>query len=269
MVSDSDQGLTVQDLTIEQRGRTGSRRLVDDVTVRAQTGRITLVVGESGCGKSLIAAAATGLIPAGLNAPGTVTVAGHTFAVGDTKTWRRLRGHRVGLVPQSAIGSFTPVRTVGSQLRETVLRLHDDTSDPGAVLRALADPVELPRAALDLFPHELSGGLAQRAAIAAALAGKLTALVADEPTSALDPKLAEHVWRLLRDIATDSGIAVLAITHDIERAAAVADTAHVVRVGRIIAHVEPTESHDLDLTDPYLHAFVTPMTPSHTTRSTS
>ena len=162
-------------------------------------------------------------------------MAGHEVTDADEKTWRELRGHAVGLVPQSPATSFTPVRTIGSQIAEVVQALDSDRS--ALELAALAG---LPDDALELFPHQLSGGMVQRAAIAAALAGRPAVLLADEPTSALDTELAEMVWKLLRSIA-DDGVAVLVITHDIASliGSDVCDSLAVMRRGRVIAQDSP------------------------------
>ena len=208
---------------------------LDGVDLDVAAGAVTALVGESGCGKSLVALALCGLLPPGSTTRGRLHVAGHEVTDADEKTWRELRGHAVGLVPQSPATSFTPVRTIGSQIAEVVQALDSDRS--ALELAALAG---LPDDALELFPHQLSGGMVQRAAIAAALAGRPAVLLADEPTSALDTELAEMVWTLLRSIA-DDGAAVLVITHDIASmiASGVCDSLAVMRRGRIVAQNSP------------------------------
>ncbi|MBA5848081.1 ATP-binding cassette domain-containing protein, partial [Gordonia amicalis] len=203
-------GLTVDVAT----RRREAVRVLDDVTLDLPAGSLTALVGESGCGKSMVAAALCGLLPPGSNVTGRMSLGNDTFIgdeiAGRDPRWRTLRGRRVGLVPQSAATSFTPVRTLGSQLDEVIVGL-DGPRD--AVELCLA--VHLDPDALRLYPHELSGGMAQRAAIAAALAGDPQILVADEPTSALDPELAATIWDLLAATAR-RGAAVLVITHDVE-----------------------------------------------------
>ncbi len=193
---------------IDSRSRGGTVvRTLNSVDLDVASGRVTALVGESGCGKSLVALALCGLLPPGSHTTGTLEIAGH--AVQTEADWRRLRGHGIGLIPQSPATSFTPVRTLGSQLAEIARTLESAHSVP-----ELLDRVALPSSAAQLFPHELSGGMAQRAAIAAALAGSPDLVIADEPTSALDPALAEQVWALLSGIAAD-GRAVLVVTHDL------------------------------------------------------
>lgn len=201
------------DLTVDIATRPGRHsptvRALDRASVTVTAGKLTALIGESGCGKSLVAAALCGLLPPGSRVEGQILIGDDDFAHVDERQWRTVRGHHIGLVPQSAATSFTPVRTVGSQLAEVCRRLDADRS--AAELFAAA---QLPPSAGTLYPHELSGGMAQRAAIAAAIAGRPELLVADEPTSALDPDHAAAVWELL-GAAAESGAGVLAITHDL------------------------------------------------------
>jgi peptide/nickel transport system ATP-binding protein len=203
-------GVTV-DVAVRRRERV---RVLDDVTLELPAGSMTALVGESGCGKSMVAASLCGLLPPGSSVTGRLSLGDDSFSgeeiSGRDPRWRELRGRRVGLVPQSAATSFTPVRTLGSQLHEVIAGL-DGARDAVELCHA----VHLDPDALELYPHELSGGMAQRAAIAAALAGDPQVLVADEPTSALDPELAAAIWDLLAATAR-RGAAVLVITHDTE-----------------------------------------------------
>lgn len=195
------------DIAVRRRG-TATVRVLDRVNLVVPAGRLTALVGESGCGKSMVAAALSGLMPPGSQVSGRIIVYGKEIRPDDERAWRQLRGRHVGLVPQSAATSFTPVRTVGAQLSEICERLAADRTPT-----QLAAAVALPTEALRRYPHEMSGGMAQRAAMAAALAGRPGLLLADEPTSALDPANAALIWRLLGD-AADAGAAVLVITHD-------------------------------------------------------
>lgn len=200
-------GLCV-DIELRRGRRAAAVTVLDDVNLDVRAGRVTALVGESGCGKSLVAAALSGLMPPGSRVRGNVHIGNREVRHGDERLWRTLRGRHVGLVPQSAATSLTPVRTVGSQLAEVCARLGTDRTPEG-----LCAAVALPASTLQAYPHELSGGMAQRVAIAAAIAGRPGLLIADEPTSALDPDNAALVWRLLGDAAVH-GCAVLVITHD-------------------------------------------------------
>ncbi|MDG4663457.1 ATP-binding cassette domain-containing protein [Mycobacterium sp. 236(2023)] len=242
-------GLTV-DIDL-RRGRNSSAvRVLDDVNLEVRPGIVTALIGESGCGKSLVAAALSGLIPPGSHVSGTVFIGDTEVPARDERAWRRLRGRRIGVVPQSAATSFTPVRTVGSQLAEICARLGADRT-PEQLLTAVALAADVAKR----YPHELSGGMAQRVAIAAALTGRPGLLIADEPTSALDPDNAAMVWRLLGDAATD-GAAVLVITHDMPSLlrAGVCDDVAVMTRGSIAAHLPLAEA--LETADPYLRALL-------------
>lgn len=201
-------GLTVDIAT--RHGDTGPVvRVLDTVNLRVQAGRVTALFGESGCGKSLAALALCGLLPPGSRVRGDVVVDGVNLSGADERWWRQLRGTHIGFVPQSAATSFTAVRTIGSQLAEVCRRLDADRS-----VEELLAAVHLAAGVAQRYPHELSGGMAQRAAIAAAVAARPRVVVADEPTSALDPANAEMVWQLLGDAAAD-GAGVLVITHEL------------------------------------------------------
>ncbi|MCP9620240.1 ATP-binding cassette domain-containing protein [Nocardia otitidiscaviarum] len=203
-------GLAIAALTV--RIPLPRRRVVHaatDVTLDVPRGRVTALVGESGCGKSVVAGAVLGLLPPHAEIGGVIRVPAGDRQLDVRTTDEPYRGRHVGLVPQSPATHFTPVRTVGAQLLETLDRLG---SPHGCA--DLAERVGFPIEALDRYPHELSGGMAQRAAVAAALAGDPETIVADEPTSGLDRDRTDHVLRLLRECA-DHGAAVLLITHDL------------------------------------------------------
>ncbi|GAC59518.1 MULTISPECIES: ATP-binding cassette domain-containing protein [Gordonia] len=228
-------GVTV-DVSADRGRRRTAVRVLDDVSLELAPGTVTALIGESGCGKSMVASALCELLPVGSVATGRVRIGDRTLDPRDS-AWHRVRGREVGLVPQSPATSFTPVRTIGSHLSETVTVLGADRS-----VRELADAVAYPAWALDRYPHEVSGGMAQRAAIAAAVAGRPRVLVADEPTSALDPELAAATWRLLAGAAAD-GAGVLVVTHDIEtlRQVGVCDAIAVMREGRLLARFSAGE----------------------------
>lgn len=233
----TDTALAVRDLDVRFRpGRRDAHpvRAVTGVDLDLRRGRLLALVGESGCGKSVLTEALTGLLPAtaevrgaaGLTVPGgePVDVIG-----ADERVLRdRVRGRLVGLVGQSAGAFLTPTRTVGAQLREAVRLLGGPAS-----AAELAERVALPAAALELYPHELSGGTAQRAGLAAALAGDPPVLLADEPTAGLDRPLVTHVMDLLAELAGE-GRAVLVVTHDLRAARGVADDLAVMYASRLV-----------------------------------
>ncbi|WP_420879054.1 ABC transporter ATP-binding protein [Rhodococcus sp. (in: high G+C Gram-positive bacteria)] len=226
---------------------TPATAIVDNVTVRIPTaagvvhaatgvsltlppGQITALVGESGCGKSILASVLCGLLPTAARCTGTLTIAGHDMSTATERHWRRLRGRTVGLAAQSAAASFTPNRTIGRQLAETIAAV-DAATDPAVLL----EQVGLDPHTQHLYPHELSGGMAQRVAVAAAITADPPLLVADEPTAGLDPDATSTILGLLRSHA-DRGAAVLLITHDLHalETTGVADQIAVMYASRIV-----------------------------------
>ncbi|MCA1005585.1 ABC transporter ATP-binding protein [Rhodococcus hoagii] len=224
--------LTVDALTVRIPVRAGTVHAATDVGLTLESGRMHALVGESGCGKSIVASAISGLLPSNARGSGSIrlTAGGDEVEIvgAPERLLRTVRGRRIALVPQSAATYLTPVRTVGTQLVETLRHLESRHS-----AAELLDRVGLAPECRDLYPHELSGGMAQRAAIAFALAGDPEVIVADEPTSSLDPDLTERILTLLDGCAA-AGAAVLLITHDITAARRHADTVSVMYAGRIL-----------------------------------
>ncbi|MEU9858191.1 ABC transporter ATP-binding protein [Streptomyces sp. NPDC047974] len=228
--------LSVRGLTVRFRLRGGRTvAAVTDADFDLAPGECLALVGESGCGKSVLASALLGLLPANAETGGTALIAGTDLLTADEKTLARsVRGRRIGLVPQSPAAHLTPVRTVRAHLEETVRAL---TGTPRSGRRKAAEDAAeraaFPATHLDSYPHELSGGLAQRAATALALIGDAPLLLADEPTTGLDRDLVERTADELRRHA-DDGRGLLLITHDLTAAARIADRVAVMYAGRIV-----------------------------------
>ncbi|AUH45245.1 oligopeptide/dipeptide ABC transporter ATP-binding protein [Streptomyces sp. CMB-StM0423] len=208
---------------------------VTDVSLALAPGECVALVGESGCGKSVLASALLGLLPENAETAGTAHL-GELELLGaeEAELARRVRGRRVGLIPQSPAAHLTPVRTVRSQLQEVVREL-TDTRKAGlrAAAEEAAERAAFPADHLDRYPHELSGGLAQRAATALALVGGPPLLLADEPTTGLDRDLVERTVDELRR-QVDDGHGLLMITHDLAAAERIADRVAVMYAGRIV-----------------------------------
>ncbi|WP_194419845.1 dipeptide ABC transporter ATP-binding protein [Microbacterium abyssi] len=225
--------LSVQGLSVA----IGHRTLVDGVSFDVAAGECVAIVGESGAGKSLTAAALLGLTPEGARvSAATLAVDGVDALRFSEAQWRRVRGDRIGLVSQDALVSLDPLRRIGAEVAEplaihTRLTRTERRERVKELLESVAMPSPAVRAAQ--YPHELSGGLRQRALIASALAGEPAVLVADEPTTALDATVQAHVLGLLREIA-DAGTAVVFISHDFAAVRRVADRVLVMRAGRVI-----------------------------------
>ncbi|MDN3265238.1 ABC transporter ATP-binding protein [Streptomyces sp. CSDS2] len=217
----------------------GGRRVaaVTDAHFDVAAGECLALIGESGCGKSVLASALLGLLPANAQTTGEALLGDLDLVTADERTLARtVRGRRIGLIPQSPAAHLTPVRTIRSQLEETLSAL---TGIRGrAALRAAAEEAAgraaFPPGHLDRHPHELSGGLAQRAATALALVGEAPLLLADEPTTGLDRDLVHHTVDELRRHVDDADRALLMITHDLSAAERIADRIAVMYAGRII-----------------------------------
>jgi len=218
----------------------GSRRVavVDGVDLAIARGEVLALVGESGCGKSLTALSIVRLVPKpGRVDAGRVRLAGRALEGLGADGWRRVRGGEIGMIFQEPMTSLNPVQTVGAQVAEAV-RLHEPGSRAAARRRALAlfEQVGIPdpAARLDAYPHELSGGLKQRAMIAMALAARPRLLIADEPTTALDVTIQAQILELLRRLGHELGMGVLLITHDLGVVNELADRVAVMYAGRVI-----------------------------------
>ncbi len=197
-----------------------------NISLTLERGKIHALIGESGCGKSTIAQAITGLLPATARVTGKVVYSGQNIL----GKQNHFSGRHIALIPQSAATFLTPVRTVGAQLAETIAILKGSLSPEQLMVQVDLDPD-----VLELYPHEISGGMAQRAAVAFALAGAPDIVIADEPTASLDPERKAGMFRLLRQIA-NHGTAVMLITHDISALVdtGVADRVSVCYASRIV-----------------------------------
>lgn len=233
----SDQASGAQLIELETRIPVGQNRWVHatrGVSLGFPAGTVTAVVGESGCGKSMLARALIADLPAGTRVRGQVRVGGVNLVGADSRTLNGLRGRSVGLVPQSATTFLTPTLTVGDHLTET-FRHHGMDPDVSCRLAAVGLDVSVAGA----FPHELSGGMAQRVQVALVCGLEPSVLVADEPTSALDTDLAEAIVSLITARAA-AGAAVVMVTHDLIGTRHQADRVAVLHAGSLL-EVGPAE----------------------------
>lgn len=212
--------------------------LVDGVDLALAPGQVTGVVGETGAGKTLTMRALLGLVPPALRVSGAMRLAdGAETPLADARAVARRRGRELGIVLQNPFGSFDPLLRIGRQMTEAVVRLElMSAGDAHARARSLLDAMGFPDpvAVLELWPHELSGGMLQRVAIAAAMMPAPSVLVADEPTSALDAHLRLDVLRLLRDVSRDERTAVLLVSHDLGLVSHSCDEVVVMYAGRVV-----------------------------------
>jgi peptide/nickel transport system ATP-binding protein len=230
----------------------GGRRIaaVTDAHFDVAAGECLALIGESGCGKSVLASALLGLLPGNAEATGEAMLGGLDLLSADERTLARtVRGRLVGLIPQSPAAHLTPVRTIRSQVQETVAALTGVRGRAGvrSAAQAAAERAAFPSDHLDRHPHELSGGLAQRAATALALVGDAPLLLADEPTTGLDRDLVDHTVDELRRHIDHPGEpdtaerALLMITHDLAAAERIADRVAVMYAGRIVELADAEE----------------------------
>jgi peptide/nickel transport system permease protein len=248
VASDHDEGglLSITDLTVELPGEV---RVVDHVSFDIRPGETLGLIGESGCGKTMTAMALIGLLPGDAQiVSGRCTFLRRDLAQLTPDALRRIRGREIGYVGQNAIASLDPTFTVRSQLGEVVRVLHPQLSRAQVrerVLELLAlvrlpDPPDVARR----YPHELSGGMAQRVAIAAALAGNPSLLIADEPTTALDVTVQAEILDLLASLQQQAGMAMLLISHDWGVIARMCERAIVMYAGELVEEADVTAIFD-------------------------
>jgi peptide/nickel transport system permease protein len=228
--------LEIRDLTIEIFTPSGPIRPVRDASLSIAPGETLAVVGESGSGKSLTGLAAIGLLPnIARIAQGSIALAGQDIRRASPNALRRLRGGAVGMVFQDALGSLNPVHTVGAQIVEAIAAHRPRAEARREAIRLLEEVgIADPERRVDAYPHELSGGMRQRAMIAMAIANNPRLLIADEPTTALDVTIQAQVLRLLGRLRRDRGMALLFITHNLPVVTEIADRVAVMYAGAIV-----------------------------------
>jgi peptide/nickel transport system ATP-binding protein len=229
--------LEVRHIRIELPTRRGTLLAVDDVSFTIGEGEVLGVVGESGAGKSITAAAIIGLLEPPLRLTGgEILLDGGRIDNLPPEALRRIRGKQIGAIFQDPLTSLNPLYTIGRQLVETI-RTHLPLSDKAANARAveLLQEVGIPGAAerFNAYPHQFSGGMRQRVVIALALAANPRLIVADEPTTALDVSTQAQIIALLKRLCRDHGTAVMLVTHDMGVIAETADRVAVMYAGRV------------------------------------
>jgi peptide/nickel transport system ATP-binding protein len=230
--------LSVEGLSVRFDSDGQAMDVVRGVDFSIGAGKTLCLVGESGCGKSITAMALLGLLPRNARiASGAVRFDGQDLATIGERRLRKIRGRRIGMIFQEPMSSLNPTMTAGEQIAE-VLRIHLGMSGRQARRRAveLLSLVRIPRAAqrADDYPFMFSGGMRQRVMIALALACSPALLIADEPTTALDVTVQAEILDLLRDLQSQTGTAMLMITHDLGVVAEIADEVAVMYAGRIV-----------------------------------
>ena len=228
--------LSVEGLVVEYRTARGAVRAVDGISFDVPEGAVVGLVGESGCGKTTVARAITGVLHASARiSGGRLNFGGKDLISGPARDWLDARWRQISFVPQSAMNSLDPVYRIGTQIEEVLIH-RGGRSRRQARVRAmeLFDMVGLNPARLGEYPHQFSGGMRQRVAIALALALNPTLVIADEPVTALDVIVQRQILDVIRDLQRRLSLSMILVTHDISVVAYVCDRVVVMYAGRIV-----------------------------------
>jgi oligopeptide/dipeptide ABC transporter ATP-binding protein len=251
--------LRIQDLHIEFHTSHGRVRALNGVSFDVQPGEVFGLVGETGCGKTITGLSVLRLLPP----PARITAGRITFEGLDVlslpeREMQSLRGRKIAVIFQDPASSLNPVFTIGAQI-EKVIRDHLHVSPAQAHHRArgILSSVGLPDVdrILDSYPHELSGGMQQRAMIALALSCQPSLLIADEPTTALDVTIQSQILSLLRDVQKEFNLALILITHNLGVVAEMCDRLAVLYAGRVV-ETGPTQMIFESPQHPYTHGLM-------------
>ncbi|HJV99965.1 MAG TPA: dipeptide/oligopeptide/nickel ABC transporter permease/ATP-binding protein [Arthrobacter sp.] len=227
--------LSVRGLSV---GVDGGPRLVTDVSFDVEQGTVLGLVGESGCGKTMTALSLLGLLPSGVVATGgQILWNGKNLAAATDREMEAIRGRDIALISQEPMRALDPMFTVGYQLTSAIRRLRKvGKAEAQAEALGLLEKVGIVDAEriLKTYPHQISGGMAQRVAIALALSGRPRLLVADEPTTALDVTVQAEILSLLRSLVKDTGMSVVMVTHDLGVVADICDQVAVMYAGQVV-----------------------------------
>ena len=229
--------LSVENVSVDLPTPRGNLRAVDHVDLRIGAGRTLGIVGESGCGKTMLSRAILQLLPKKAKLSGRVMFDGQDLVALEPERLRKLRGRSLAVVFQDPMTSLNPVLTIGTQVIET-LQEHLELDSVGAKRRSLellvAVGIPAPEQRLMQYPHQLSGGMRQRVAIAIALSCEPKLLIADEPTTALDVTIQAQILDLLAREQRRRRMAMILITHDLGVVAGRTDEVAVMYAGRIV-----------------------------------
>ncbi|HXI04909.1 MAG TPA: ABC transporter ATP-binding protein [Bradyrhizobium sp.] len=262
--------LSVEDVVVDLPTPRGNLRAVDGVNLTVAAGQTLGIVGESGCGKTMLSRAILQLLPKKARLGGRVMFDGQDLASLDREALRRLRGRSLAVVFQDPMTSLNPVLTIGTQLMETLqehLALDAAAARKRSVELLAAVGIPAPEQRLSQYPHQLSGGMRQRVAIAIALSCEPKLLIADEPTTALDVTIQAQILDLLAREQRRRHMAMILITHDLGVVASRTDEVAVMYAGRVVERA-PTPALFKKMRMPYTEALLAAIpkldTPPHT-----
>jgi peptide/nickel transport system ATP-binding protein len=231
--------LEVKNLVMYFQTRDGPVHAVDDVSFSLEKGQVLGLAGESGSGKSSIALSLLGLLPNnGKVLDGSIELDGQDLThMSESDLRKNVRWKRISLIMQAAMNSLDPVFRIGDQIKEAI-KAHTDISDVVAtsMVKRLLEEVGISQDRYSSFPHELSGGMKQRAIIAMSLALDPEILIADEPTTALDVIVQAQILVLLRNLQRSKNLAMLLITHDLSLVAEMSDMVGIIYAGQIVEY---------------------------------
>ena len=231
--------LSTQDLKVYFYGRDKISRAVDGVSYDIHAGETVCLVGESGCGKTVSALSALGLIPSppGKIVGGRIIFKGKDILALDDAAMQKIRGNRISMVFQEPLTSLNPVFTIGDQIGEAISThemIGQDALDNRCVQLLRDMEIPSPEQRLKDYPHQLSGGQRQRVMIAMALACNPDLIIADEPTTALDVTVQAQILNLLKSVQEKASMSILYITHDLGVVSGIADRVYVMYAGLIV-----------------------------------
>ena len=231
--------LTVRHLRTHFQSPQGTVRAVDDVSLAVGSGEVLGIVGESGCGKSVLSLSILRLLPMppAFFAGGEILFDGQDLLQASIEEMRRIRGNRISMIFQEPMTALNPVFTIGNQLSE-VFRVHRDLSRAEALAQSIGMletvGVPAPQRRVREYPYQLSGGMRQRVMIAMALACRPALLIADEPTTALDVTIQAQILELMNALREELQTAIVIISHDLGVIAETADRVAVMYTGRVM-----------------------------------
>jgi len=250
--------LSVEGVAVDLPTARGNLRAVDSVDLSLGAGRTLGIVGESGCGKTMLSRAILQLLPKKAKLSGRVMFDGQDLARCSRETLRKLRARSIAVVFQDPMTSLNPVLTIGTQLMETLqehLGLDASEARKRSVELLAAVGIPAPEQRLAQYPHQLSGGMRQRVAIAIALSCEPKLLIADEPTTALDVTIQAQILDLLAREQKRRHMAMIIITHDLGVVAGRTDEVAVMYAGRLVEHA-PTQALFKQMRMPYTEALL-------------